>query len=224
MDWCHHEFDEEPTPRKLKRRNVSKRTTRWSPELANTIAIIIVESYLRYLVKETLAYSMQTPIHDIGHALTFLCKEGILSGPVQHPTEFNSSEVKKIMFFSSVRVGRNLVEWDGESWVQRVSYERADGRYFNPHTKPGYTNALPSKRELERIEKKFPRFKKSEWDGLAYKIERESESYRKTFAMRFPEVMPSKVCNRCGSPQPLGFREHDKKSCNDTIIQMIMTS
>jgi hypothetical protein len=215
------DLNEEPAPRKLKRRKVSNRTTRWSPKLANTIKIVLLDSNLEYVVKDTLACDLKAAPHDVGQALASLCREGILSGPIQHPIEYTDEYGKK--HSESVRVKSERVTWNGKSWVRDISHLHKRVfefglRYYNPYTKPGYRNSRPSKRELSKIEKKYPRTEDSGWDGIVYKIERDSVAFKKLQKVQDPLI----TCKRCGNAIPPGFRKHDKNICNTLIISEVM--
>lgn len=216
--------EDQDGPPARRRAKESRRKTRWSPRLADVIRLIVMGADDEdYVVKETLAHDLKAQVHDVGQALATLCREGILSGPAQHPTTYvecgKGARKAGRELPESVRVGASHVEWDGREWVVTLR-----GAYL----KPGYRDRRTTltKREIARAEKKSPRTGPSGWDGLAYRIERRSAAYLELVAERGSAPRGGRTCKRCGRefPRQRGRTRTcpDRRSCDTSIVSGVM--
>jgi hypothetical protein len=210
--------DDEPKLRP--RPKESRRVTRWSPKLLEDVKAAILVMIEDWVVKETVVASLGALPHEVGHALNKLCLDGILYGPVQHPhtytyvTDSGTKREKKIELPNRVMVGKNYVLWDEDrdAWLY--------------HAFPGYSRRKLSQRELAKILKKNP--PKSVWDGLAYRIMRDSRAFMQLQVEHATSPRGGGLCTRCGQPQ--GFhgknarhkRGHDKSTCDHFLVVGVM--
>ena len=224
------EFKPEPAPKE------SKRTTRWSPKLLK-----LVKDFLRkeitsdkwpgdlWVVQQTVAFNLQAQIHEVGHVFAALCLSGLLDGPRQHPTTWIQDDPKKPHFGREtpemVAVGNGTVKWNGEYWVNTNKYPYHLGWRRDPRL---------TRVQNARIRRNPPKDAKSNWDGIAYKVNKESQAFAELMVpIKHSDYCDcgctqSVICDQCGESQ--GFRGrharhergHDKTECKNTIVKKIL--